>query len=139
MKTIQKFELLAGIFTLLSILLSLYGYYIYPTKRIAESGLPSWNIIVGTIIPALLFAIGAYIHTTKRKGVGVIGLLMLFVCGGWLSLIYFANSMMGRTSNIPPLLYILPGFFAITTIFLAIVNVLFFAGDPSEQPRRRKM
>jgi hypothetical protein len=139
MKITKMLEIVSGIFTFFLVLRISYLEYLFSSNRIAESDYFYREGVIVIIILALLVAIGAYLHTTKQRTVSIIGLVMIFICGGWLSFLYFVNFILGRTSNIDPVAFVLPGLFAITTVFLALANIMFSASEPViTSPRRSR-
>ncbi len=122
MKTVQKLEVFFGIFTLLAAIMLFY--------REGLSTLTDTNININRgellmrmglflFLPAILTAMGAYIHAVKQF---TFGLVFLFIGGGFLvastGLLFLVAFYASDMTTV--IIRLLPGFLAATTIVFAI-------------------
>ena len=125
MKNVQKFEICAGLTTLLAVLPYFYVFVALDIEIAQENQDSIAKILLQSflllILPALLTAIGAYFHAVKHSWAG----LGLLVFGSAILILFFGILLFtGATFYyygwIGGLLAVTPGVFATLTIYFAL-------------------
>lgn len=125
MKTIQKLELCAGIATVISAAIYFYVSALPAINlRIKEENSITEVLSKGFLIiifPALLTAVGSFVHTVKESRIGLV--ILLF--GGSILTLFFGILLFSFATFyyygwLGGLLAITPGVFAALTIYFAL-------------------
>lgn len=123
MKLPQKLEVAFGILPLVIVLISIYVEVTSTETRTSATLIYDW-ILTFTIIvlPAILVAVGAFLHATKQS---IFGLVVIPIFGSWLILFFFPYFLFvpGRQLSFFSIIRSSTALFALTTIFLAIYNI----------------
>jgi hypothetical protein len=121
MKTVQKLEVIAGVATLITMLLFIFFEDIPSLTKTVEysNGYPWVQAFFVLVFPCLLIAISSYFHALKNS---YIGLAVIIILGGIITFLHVVTYLIGSVFESNVLIGRSPGFFAFATIILALYN-----------------